>query len=200
MCLQLIHFAVREKPTHHWKATTHHFKTTTGESGVYSKRRQHAPGVLISHSLLQSSISHHSTELIINENICPHNPEHSDNYVYSRRQPAQFSKDDLQKCSAESDSLQPHGPQPARLLCLWDSPGKDTGVGCLFLLQEKYIAQVCVLSRNSFAYFKVTTLKNYLPPRFFFFFFSILGKRERKQDMYAPNRKQLQEYWSVLSQ
>ena len=34
-----------------------------------------------------------------------------------------------------SDSLQPYGPQPARLLCPWDSPGKDTGVGCHALLQ-----------------------------------------------------------------
>ena len=31
--------------------------------------------------------------------------------------------------------LQPHGLYPARLLCLWDSPGKNTGVGCHFLLQ-----------------------------------------------------------------
>ena len=29
-----------------------------------------------------------------------------------------------------SDSLQPRGLQPARLLCPWDSPGKNTGVGC----------------------------------------------------------------------
>ena len=27
-----------------------------------------------------------------------------------------------------SDSLQPHGLQPARLLCPWDSSGKNTGV------------------------------------------------------------------------
>ena len=26
--------------------------------------------------------------------------------------------------------LWPHGPQPVRLLCPWDSPGKNTGVGC----------------------------------------------------------------------
>ena len=31
--------------------------------------------------------------------------------------------------------LEPHGPQPARLLCPWDFPGKNTGVGCHFLLQ-----------------------------------------------------------------
>ena len=38
-------------------------------------------------------------------------------------------------CSVLSDSLQPHGLQPARLLCPWDYPGKNTGVGCHFLLQ-----------------------------------------------------------------
>ena len=37
--------------------------------------------------------------------------------------------------SAVSDSLQPHGLQPTRLLCPWDSPGKDAGVGCHALLQ-----------------------------------------------------------------
>ena len=30
--------------------------------------------------------------------------------------------------------LWPHGLNPARLLCPWDSPGKNTGVGCHFLL------------------------------------------------------------------
>ena len=30
--------------------------------------------------------------------------------------------------------LQPHGLQPTRLLCPWSSPGKNTGVGCHFLL------------------------------------------------------------------
>ena len=35
--------------------------------------------------------------------------------------------------SVASDSLQPH--EPARLLCRWDSPGKNTRVGCHFLLQ-----------------------------------------------------------------
>ena len=40
-----------------------------------------------------------------------------------------------------SNSLQPYGPQPTRLLCLWDSPGKNTGVGCHFLLQEIFLTQ-----------------------------------------------------------
>ena len=36
--------------------------------------------------------------------------------------------------SVVSDSLQPHGLQPTRLLHPWDFPGKSTGVGCHFLL------------------------------------------------------------------
>ena len=32
--------------------------------------------------------------------------------------------------SVMSDSVRPHRRQPTRLLCLWDSPGKNTGVGC----------------------------------------------------------------------
>ena len=31
--------------------------------------------------------------------------------------------------------MQPHRRQPTRLPCPWDSPGKNTGVGCHFLLQ-----------------------------------------------------------------
>ena len=34
-----------------------------------------------------------------------------------------------------SNSVLPHRQQPMRLPCPWDSPGKNTGVGCHFLLQ-----------------------------------------------------------------
>ena len=37
--------------------------------------------------------------------------------------------------SVLSDPLRPHGLYPTRLLYPWDSPGKNTGVGCHFLLQ-----------------------------------------------------------------
>ena len=37
----------------------------------------------------------------------------------------------LQSC----DSVRPHRRQPTRLPRSWDSPGKNTGVGCHFLLQ-----------------------------------------------------------------
>ena len=33
-----------------------------------------------------------------------------------------------------SNSLQPHGPKPSRFFCPWNFPGKNTGVGCHFLL------------------------------------------------------------------
>ena len=35
-----------------------------------------------------------------------------------------------------SDSVLPHRWQPTKLPCPWDSPGKNTGVGCHFLLQS----------------------------------------------------------------
>ena len=37
--------------------------------------------------------------------------------------------------SVVSDSVRPHRQQPTRLSRPWDSPGKNTGVGCHFLLQ-----------------------------------------------------------------
>ena len=48
-----------------------------------------------------------------------------------------------------SDSLEPHGLEPTRLLCPGDSPGKNTGVGCHFLLQEYVVVVLCVF--KSFA-------------------------------------------------
>ena len=41
---------------------------------------------------------------------------------------------------ATSDSSQPHGLQPTRLLCPWDLPGKCTGVGCHCLLRLSILA------------------------------------------------------------
>ena len=49
-----------------------------------------------------------------------------------------------------SDSVRPHRRQPTRLPRPWDSPGKNTGVGCHFLLQcmkvksESEVAQSCL--------------------------------------------------------
>ena len=40
-----------------------------------------------------------------------------------------------------SDSVGPHGLQPARLLRPWGVSGKDTGVGCHALLQGTFLTQ-----------------------------------------------------------
>ena len=53
--------------------------------------------------------------------------------------------------SVVSVSVRPHRRQPTRLPCPWDTPGKNTGVGCHFLLQcmevksesESEVAQSC---------------------------------------------------------
>ena len=55
-----------------------------------------------------------------------------------------------QVASVVFDSMQPHRQQPTRLPHPWDSPGKNTGVGCHFLLQrmkvksESEVAQSCL--------------------------------------------------------
>ena len=52
--------------------------------------------------------------------------------------------------SVVSNSVRPHRWQPTGLRCPWDSPGKNTGVGCHFLLQcvkvksESEVAQSCL--------------------------------------------------------
>ena len=53
-----------------------------------------------------------------------------------------------------SNPQRPHGLQPTRLHHPWDSPGKNTGVGCHFLLQcmkvksESEVAQSCPTLRD----------------------------------------------------
>ena len=49
-------------------------------------------------------------------------------------------------CSDSSNSLQPHECQPTRLPCTWDFPGKNTGMGCHFLLQGIFPIQGSNLS------------------------------------------------------
>ena len=56
--------------------------------------------------------------------------------------------------SVVSDSVQPHRQQPTRLPRPWDSPGKNTGVCCHFLLQcmkvksESEVTQSCPTLRD----------------------------------------------------
>ena len=68
-----------------------------------------------------------------------------------------------QVTSVVSDSVQPHRRQPTRLLCPWDSPGKDTRVGCHFLLKCMH---ACMLSRFSCVWLCLTlwTAAHQAPP------------------------------------
>ena len=76
-------------------------------------------GAVIEISVFLVQIAH------LSENSCSfHNPpdwaRHLDQCVFS---------------AARSMDYRPHGLQPTRLLCPWDCPGKNTGVGHHFLLQ-----------------------------------------------------------------
>ena len=62
-----------------------------------------------------------------------------------------------------SDSVRPHRRQPTRFPCSRDSPGKNTGMGCHFLLQHMFIKQgkedaksyVLVINRDTVIFLKV---------------------------------------------
>ena len=68
--------------------------------------------------------------------------------MYIQFSSVQFSR------SVVSNSVRPHRQQPTRLPCPWDSPGKNAGVGCHFLLQcmkvksESEVAQSCLTLCN----------------------------------------------------
>ena len=83
--------------------------------------------------------------------------------------PSPMHESEKWKCSRSvmSNSLRPHGLQPTRFLCPWDSPGKNTGVGCHRLLR------VLKLELQYFAYLlqKTNSLEKTL----------MLGKTEDKR-------------------
>ena len=49
--------------------------------------------------------------------------------------------------SVVSDPVQPHRGKPTRLPRPWDSPGKNTGVGCRFLLQCMKVKRECEVTQ-----------------------------------------------------
>ena len=59
-------------------------------------------------------------------------------------------------CEAAKETLMYRTWQPTRLPRPWDSPGKNTGVGCHFLLQcmkvksESEVAQLCPTHQNHY--------------------------------------------------
>ena len=59
------------------------------------------------------------------------NKQHYDSFGGTAKEFSHVCAQSLQSCL----TLRPHGLQPARLLCPWDSPSKNTGVCCHALLQ-----------------------------------------------------------------
>ena len=70
-------------------------------------------------------------------------------FLLSHIQGYQIRSDQISR-TVVSDFLRPHRQQPTRLPRPWDSPGKNTGVGCHFLLQcmkvrsETEVTQSCL--------------------------------------------------------
>ena len=77
-------------------------------------------------------------------------PFSSYTYITPPRSPLPAAAACCRVASVVSDSVRPHRRQPTRLPCPWDSPCKNTGVDCHFLLQcmkvkrESEVAQLCL--------------------------------------------------------
>ena len=56
-------------------------------------------------------------------------------YIYGKEREGKVTN------SQSCPTLYNHGLQPTRLLCPWDSPGKNTGMCCHFLLQGIFLTQ-----------------------------------------------------------
>ena len=79
--------------------------------------------------------------------------------VYHLNHQGSRREDNKRICnSLVSDSLWPHGLQPARLLCPWNSPGKNTAVGCHFLLQGIFPTQWSNLRLLCLLYWQANSL------------------------------------------
>ena len=100
--------------------------------------------------LAKGSIAEGLLEIHKYVEIKQHTPEQwvkgkNQNYLRQMKMRTAASAKLLQSCP----TLWPHRRQPTRLPHPWDSPGKNTGVGCHFLLQcikvksESEVAQSC---------------------------------------------------------
>ena len=89
---------------------------------------------------LNSLISQMGTVIPAYKGCCKLKWEHV--YKALSKVPAQW-KVKVKVLAAQSCpmTLRPHGLQPARLLCLGNFPGKNTGVDCQSLLQGIFLAQ-----------------------------------------------------------
>ena len=63
------------------------------------------------------------------------------NYIYGYKTINRERKYVFMHAKSSPTLLRPYGLYPTRLLCPWDFPGKNTGVGCHFLLQGIFLTQ-----------------------------------------------------------
>ena len=127
-----------------------HFQVTSRKSNhifniLHIKRVQPFHGFL---QAWTSTTNGHFVPKNLHAHLRPHRPPHT-----PLRTPCCCC------CSCEvasvmSDSVRPQRRQPTRLPRPWDSPGKNTGVGCHFLLQcmqvqsQSEVAQTCPTLSN----------------------------------------------------
>ena len=83
-----------------------------------------------------------------------------------------------------SDSTQPHGLQPTRLLCPWDSPGKNTGAGYHALLQWIFPTQGSNLHLLCPIHWQLGSLPQ-APPGKPLLSASLLSQKEQNQCVWA---------------
>ena len=95
---------------------------------------------------LKSLLQYHSSKASIPQRSAFFTVQLSHQYMTTGKTKAlTATAKSLQSCP----TLRPHRRQPTRLLCPWAFPGKNTGVGCHFLLQcmkvksESEVAQSC---------------------------------------------------------
>ena len=84
-------------------------------------------------------------------------------------------------CSVVSDSLQAQGLWPTRLLYPWDFPGKNTAVGCHFLLQGIFPTQGSNLCHLHLLHWQVGSLPPGKP-----LLFLILKKKISEDSVFFP--------------
>ena len=141
---QLILMAKESSPVLHMR--TLRFAEVSDSPGAHSRGRWHLqhPGEFhMSHSLTYTHIHTHT-----------HNTHTQHTHTYTHTHTHSLTHTEMGapahtcwglcavlSCSVLSDSLQPHGLYPSRFLCPWDSPGKNTRVGFLALLQGISLTQ-----------------------------------------------------------
>ena len=112
-----------------------------------SQRERPYTGHILPHSLhpavLHSQGQHPSLTTHQNLLSCVSFPKSTDvsKMIKSIIQSVILKSAGVLSCSFMSDSVQPHGLQPTRLLCPWNFSGKNTAMGCYFLLQGIFPTQ-----------------------------------------------------------